>query len=235
MPGADRADPRLRRRRHARSSIAYRIVGRLRPGPVNRGYRLGQLADGQHALARARHERRAEDDGHHHARAHRPRQPARRQLRRPDLGHRLARRRRSRSAPTPAAGGSSGRWAAGSSRWTRRRASPRRARGAAVVLAASHLGFPLSTTHVISGGVMGAGAAKRVSAVRWGVAGNIAVAWVLTLPAAAHHRRRSPTGSARSSAPARSARWSCRCRSSASCSPSSAAASRAARSSRADA
>jgi PiT family inorganic phosphate transporter len=57
--------------------------------------------------------------------------------------------------------------------------------GAAVVLTASHLGFPLSTTHVISGGVMGAGAAKRVSAVRWGVAGNIALAWVLTLPCAA--------------------------------------------------
>jgi PiT family inorganic phosphate transporter len=57
--------------------------------------------------------------------------------------------------------------------------------GAAVVLTASHLGFPLSTTHVISGGVMGAGAAKRLSAVRWGVAGNIAFAWVLTLPAAA--------------------------------------------------
>jgi PiT family inorganic phosphate transporter len=38
---------------------------------------------------------------------------------------------------------------------------------------------------VISGGVMGAGAAKRLSAVRWGVAGNIVVAWVLTLPAAA--------------------------------------------------
>src|SRR5207237_5064992 len=45
--------------------------------------------------------------------------------------------------------------------------------GAAVILAASHVGFPLSTTHVISGGVMGAGAAKRLSAVRWGVAGNI--------------------------------------------------------------
>jgi PiT family inorganic phosphate transporter len=59
------------------------------------------------------------------------------------------------------------------------------ASGAAVILAASHAGFPLSTTHVISGGIMGAGAAKRVSAVRWGVAGNIVVAWVLTLPAAA--------------------------------------------------
>jgi inorganic phosphate transporter, PiT family len=57
--------------------------------------------------------------------------------------------------------------------------------GASVILAASHAGFPLSTTHVISGGVMGAGAAKRVSAVRWGIASNMAVAWLLTLPCAA--------------------------------------------------
>jgi PiT family inorganic phosphate transporter len=57
--------------------------------------------------------------------------------------------------------------------------------GAAVILAASHVGFPLSTTHVMSGAIMGAGAAKRVSAVRWGVAGNIAVAWILTLPCSA--------------------------------------------------
>jgi PiT family inorganic phosphate transporter len=57
--------------------------------------------------------------------------------------------------------------------------------GASVILASSHFGFPLSTTHVISGGVMGAGAGKRLSAVRWGVAGNIVGAWLLTLPAAA--------------------------------------------------
>jgi inorganic phosphate transporter, PiT family len=57
--------------------------------------------------------------------------------------------------------------------------------GATVIMAASHVGFPLSTTHTISGAIMGTGAAKRVSAVRWGVAGNIVVAWVLTLPAAA--------------------------------------------------
>jgi len=57
--------------------------------------------------------------------------------------------------------------------------------GAAVILASSHYGFPLSTTQVISGGVMGSGAGKRLSAVRWGVAGNIVVAWILTLPAAA--------------------------------------------------
>jgi PiT family inorganic phosphate transporter len=56
--------------------------------------------------------------------------------------------------------------------------------GAAVILASSHFGYPLSSTHVISGGVIGAGAAKRVSAVRWGVAGRIAAAWTFTLPAA---------------------------------------------------
>jgi PiT family inorganic phosphate transporter len=56
--------------------------------------------------------------------------------------------------------------------------------GAAVILAVSHFGFPISTTHVINGGVMGAGAARRLSAVRWGVAGNIVTAWLLTLPAA---------------------------------------------------
>ncbi len=59
------------------------------------------------------------------------------------------------------------------------------AAGAATILAATFLGFPISSTHAISGGVMGAGAAKRVSAVRWGVAGNIVTAWLLTLPAAA--------------------------------------------------
>ena len=57
--------------------------------------------------------------------------------------------------------------------------------GAAVILSSSYFGFPLSTTQVISGGVIGAGTAKRLSAVRWGIAGNIVVAWLLTLPAAA--------------------------------------------------
>jgi PiT family inorganic phosphate transporter len=57
--------------------------------------------------------------------------------------------------------------------------------GGTVIYAATHFGFPISTTHAISGSVMGAGATKRVSAVRWGVAGNIVTAWVLTIPAAA--------------------------------------------------
>jgi PiT family inorganic phosphate transporter len=50
---------------------------------------------------------------------------------------------------------------------------------------ATRYGYPLSTTHVISGSVLGAGATKRFSAVRWGVAGNIVFAWILTIPAAA--------------------------------------------------
>jgi len=54
-----------------------------------------------------------------------------------------------------------------------------------VLYAATHFGFPVSTTQCISGAVIGAGATKRFSAVRWGVAGNIIVAWVVTIPAAA--------------------------------------------------
>ncbi|HET7571744.1 MAG TPA: inorganic phosphate transporter [Gaiellaceae bacterium] len=49
----------------------------------------------------------------------------------------------------------------------------------------AHLGFPVSTTHTVSSAVLGAGATSRLSAVRWGIAGNIVVAWLLTLPAAA--------------------------------------------------
>ena len=56
---------------------------------------------------------------------------------------------------------------------------------ATTIYLATHFGYPLSTTHVISGAVMGAGATKRLSAVRWGVAGNIVIAWILTIPAAA--------------------------------------------------
>lgn len=53
---------------------------------------------------------------------------------------------------------------------------------ALVITAASRIGLPLSTTHVIASGIMGVGATKRVSAVRWGVAGNIVLAWILTFP-----------------------------------------------------
>ena len=56
---------------------------------------------------------------------------------------------------------------------------------ASILFTTAHYGFPVSTTHTISGSVMGAGASRRLSAVRWGVAGNILVAWVMTIPCAA--------------------------------------------------
>ena len=55
---------------------------------------------------------------------------------------------------------------------------------AGILWTTAHYGFPVSTTQTISGCVMGAGASRRFSAVRWGIAGNIVVAWILTLPAA---------------------------------------------------
>ncbi len=54
---------------------------------------------------------------------------------------------------------------------------------AAIIEAASRLGIPVSTTHVISSAIMGVGATRRLSAVRWGVAGSIVLAWVVTIPA----------------------------------------------------
>jgi inorganic phosphate transporter, PiT family len=57
--------------------------------------------------------------------------------------------------------------------------------GTLTILAASHFGVPVSTTHCINASIMGVGASNRVSAVRWGVAANIGLAWVLTLPVSA--------------------------------------------------
>jgi PiT family inorganic phosphate transporter len=54
---------------------------------------------------------------------------------------------------------------------------------ATIILGASQFGIPVSTTHVISTAIMGVGASDRFSAVRWGVAGDIVIAWILTLPA----------------------------------------------------
>ena len=56
------------------------------------------------------------------------------------------------------------------------------ASAATVIEVASHFGIPVSTTHCISSSIMGVGSTKRFSAVRWGVAGNIIAAWILTLP-----------------------------------------------------
>lgn len=57
--------------------------------------------------------------------------------------------------------------------------------GAITLFTATALGVPVSTTHTITGAIVGVGAARRTSAVRWGVAGNIVVAWVITIPASA--------------------------------------------------
>jgi len=57
--------------------------------------------------------------------------------------------------------------------------------GALVILTASQFGIPVSTTHTMTGAIVGVGAANRVRAVRWGLAGNIVWAWVVTIPAAA--------------------------------------------------
>jgi PiT family inorganic phosphate transporter len=79
-------------------------------------------------------------------------------------------------ARTRAAGGSCGRSVSASTRWIPPAASRRSSPRAAVIYGSTAYGYPLSTTHVISGAVMGAGATKRLSAVRWGVAGSMVVA-----------------------------------------------------------
>lgn len=55
--------------------------------------------------------------------------------------------------------------------------------GAIMLLAATYLGIPVSTTHTVTGAIIGVGAARKVSAVRWNIATNIVIAWIVTLPA----------------------------------------------------
>jgi PiT family inorganic phosphate transporter len=57
--------------------------------------------------------------------------------------------------------------------------------GSIMLFTASALGIPVSTTHTITGCIIGSGVARRASAVRWGVAGNVVAAWVITIPASA--------------------------------------------------
>ncbi len=57
--------------------------------------------------------------------------------------------------------------------------------GALTLFIATFLGVPVSTTHTITGAIVGVGSTQRASAVRWGVAGNIVWAWILTIPASA--------------------------------------------------
>jgi PiT family inorganic phosphate transporter len=163
--------------------VAYRVVGRRSPGPVNRGYRLGQIVSGGLlALAHGTND-------------------AQKTMGVITLAL-IANGTLSSDAEVPfwvvvsaataiAVGTYTGGWRIIRTMGTRiikmdaAQGFSAQAAGAAVILVSSHFGFPLSTTQVISGGVMGAGAGKRVSAVRWGVAGNIVGAWLLTLPCAA--------------------------------------------------
>ena len=57
--------------------------------------------------------------------------------------------------------------------------------GSIMLFAATHLGIPVSTTHTITGCIIGVGAARRTSAVRWSIASGILVAWIVTIPASA--------------------------------------------------
>ncbi|HEU5142350.1 MAG TPA: anion permease [Solirubrobacterales bacterium] len=163
--------------------LAYRLVGRERPGTVTRGFRYGQIVSGgMLALAHGTNDAQKTmgiitlaliANGNLGAGSDPPfwvifSAAAAIALGTYSGGWRIIRTTGSRIIKMDAAQGFSAQGA-----------------GAAVILSSTHFGFPLSTTHVINGGVMGAGAGKRLSAVRWGVAGNIFVAWLLTLPAAA--------------------------------------------------
>jgi PiT family inorganic phosphate transporter len=164
--------------------VLYRIVGRLRPAPVTRGFRGGQVVSGG-LLALAHGTNDAQKTmgvialalvAYGSLPAGDPTPPfwviasaaAAIALGTYAGGWRIIRTMGSRIHKMDSAQGFAAQGA-----------------GAAVILASSHGGFPLSTTHTISGAVIGSGAAKRLSAVRWGVAGNIVVAWIVTLPAAA--------------------------------------------------
>jgi inorganic phosphate transporter, PiT family len=164
-------------------ALSYRVAGRLAPGPVTRGYRFGQIiSGGMLALAHGTNDAQKTmgvitlaliANGNLGADANPPfwvivSAATAIALGTYTGGWRIIRTTGSRIIKMDAAQGFSAQGA-----------------GAAVILASSHYGFPLSTTHVINGGVMGAGAGKRLSAVRWGVAGNIVAAWLITLPAAA--------------------------------------------------
>ncbi len=162
--------------------VAYRIVGGLSPGPVTRSYRLGQIVSG--GLLSLAH---GTND-------------AQKTMGVITLAL-IANGNLAGNASTPtwvivsaasaiSLGTYSGGWRIIKTVGTRiikmdtAQGFASQGSGAAVILAASHFGYPLSTTHVISGAVMGSGAAKRLSAVRWGVAGNMVGAWIVTLPAA---------------------------------------------------
>ncbi len=164
--------------------IIYRIVGRLRPGPVNRSFRQGELvSSGMLALSHGTNDAQKTMGILTLALIAHGSLPAQ--------GFEVPLWVVVSSATAIGLGTLSGGWRIIRTMGMRIvRMDPAQgfaaqSAGAAVILAASSVGYPLSTTHVISGGIAGAGAATRFSAVRWGVAGNIAFAWLITLPAAA--------------------------------------------------
>ena len=164
--------------------LIYRIVGRQRPGPVNRGFRVGQIASG--GLLALSH---GTNDAQKTMGIITLALVANGNL--SGDSFEVPQWVVVSSALAIALGTWSGGWRIIKTMGSRiikmdpAQGFAAQGSGAAVILAASNAGFPLSTTHVINGGIMGAGAAKRFSAVRWGVAGNIVTAWVLTLPASA--------------------------------------------------
>ena len=171
----------------AATRIAYTMA---RPPTARRTRRREQglpLRPGVHLLARrarARHQRRAEDHGGHHPDPDRRRIPSRPEAAR-NSGSSPSARWRSPSALTPAAGGSSAPSASASPMSRPRQGFAAEAATTATILASSHLGFALSTTQVASGSIIGAGLGKRNGTVRWRIAGRIAMAWLITLPASA--------------------------------------------------
>ncbi len=164
--------------------LAYAIAGRAAPGPANRGFRHGQLATGG-VLALAH----GTNDAQKTMGVITLALIAHGDL--PATGFEVPRWVVVASASAIALGTYSGGWRIVRTLGTRiikmdpAQGFAAQSAGAAVILAASHAGYPLSTTHTISGAVVGSGAARRLSAVRWGLAGHIVAAWVLTLPAAA--------------------------------------------------
>jgi inorganic phosphate transporter, PiT family len=162
----------------------YRIVGRLRPGPIGHGFRLGQLVSG--SLLALSH---GTNDAQKTMGVITLALIANGNV--PSTGFHVPAWVIIASASAIALGTFTGGWRIIKTMGFKiismdpAQGFAAQGAGAAVILAASSVGYPLSTTHVISGGITGAGAGKRFSAVRWGVAGDIVTAWVLTLPAAA--------------------------------------------------
>lgn len=163
--------------------IAYRIAAKRRPGPVNRLFRFGELISSS-ALSLAHGTNDAQKTmgvigvalvahGDVHGRFHVPTWVVLAAATAMGLGTyaggwRIIRTVGSRIIKMDPAQGFSAQGA-----------------GAGVILLSSHLGYPLSSTQVITGGVMGAGAGKSLSAVRWGIASDIATAWIATVPVTA--------------------------------------------------